>query len=406
MKVRALGKRYQIGESAGYRTLRETIVDAMRIPMRAARMVLRSNGIGDRTPKPTTIWALADANFDVARGEMLGVIGANGAGKSTLLKILSKVTEPTTGKVELFGRVGCLLEVGTGFHPELTGRENVYLSGAILGMHRRDIARRFDEIVSFAEIEKFIDTPVKRYSSGMYVRLAFAVAAHTAPEILLVDEVLAVGDSSFWQKSMDKMRELNTGGATILLVTHNLWFVQTMCSRAILLDHGSISAAGDPLSVIGKYHQGSGVHIPQADAPAAGTSQMSSFNLVPLGEWISPHVATPEAGLRLEFKARITGHSQVKCQVKVNSPDGFIYFSMNSRAIEVAPDGSLSGEVSIQRLMLKGGDYDLYLKVYSMREEPEFLAEACIPLTIEERDATNYPRASFWNSAEWKFHTS
>ncbi len=199
------------------------------------------------------IWALRDVNFNVEQGEVLGIIGRNGAGKSTLLKILSRVTAPTSGRVRVKGRVASLLEVGTGFHPELTGRENVYLNGAILGMNRREIARKFDEIVDFSGVEKFIDTPVKRYSSGMYVRLAFAVAAHLEPEILVVDEVLAVGDAEFQKKCLGKMGEVAQEGRTVLFVSHNMGAIEKLCPRAILLDSGTLSKAGPATDVIFHY---------------------------------------------------------------------------------------------------------------------------------------------------------
>ena len=198
-------------------------------------------------------WALQDVHLDVEPGEIVGIIGHNGAGKSTLLKILARITKPTTGRVELRGRVGSLLEVGTGFHPELTGRENIFLNGSILGMSRREIARRFDEIVAFAEVERFLDTPVKRYSSGMYVRLAFAVAAHLDPEILLVDEVLAVGDAHFQKKCLDKMEGIATGGRTILLVSHQMSLVQRLSRRVALLERGRMTAFGPTEDVIGRY---------------------------------------------------------------------------------------------------------------------------------------------------------
>ena len=198
-------------------------------------------------------WALRDVSFEVKRGELLGIIGRNGAGKSTLLKILSRITEPTSGRAEIHGRVGSLLEVGTGFHPELTGRENIYLNGAILGMHRREITRKFDEIVAFAEIEKFLDTPVKRYSSGMYVRLAFAVAAHLEPEILLVDEVLAVGDSGFQQKCLGKMSDVASGGRTVLFVSHNMAAVKHICPRSIVIASGKIACDDNSHRAIGFY---------------------------------------------------------------------------------------------------------------------------------------------------------
>jgi lipopolysaccharide transport system ATP-binding protein len=212
---------------------------------------LRRNGHSNSE----TIWALKDVSFEVYPGEVVGIIGRNGAGKSTLLKILSRITEPTTGRVELYGRVGSLLEVGTGFHPELTGRENIYLNGAILGMTRREIDKKFDEIVDFAEIEKFIDTPVKHYSSGMYMRLAFAVAAHLEPEILIVDEVLAVGDGHFQRKCLDKMAEVSLEGRTVLFVSHNLDAICKLCTRSMLLISGKLRANGRSFDVVRDYYE-------------------------------------------------------------------------------------------------------------------------------------------------------
>jgi len=208
------------------------------------------------------IWALRDVSFEVKRGEVLGIIGRNGAGKSTLLKILSRITEPTEGKAVLCGRVGSLLEVGTGFHPELTGRENIYLSGAILGMSKTEIDSRFDEIVAFSEIEKFLETPVKRYSSGMYVRLAFAVAAHLNPEILLVDEVLAVGDAAFQRKCLGKMRDTAKGGRTVLFVSHSMKAVSTLCSTGLFLDKGKVRLHGPVQKVVQAYLQSVSSDIP------------------------------------------------------------------------------------------------------------------------------------------------
>ena len=200
-------------------------------------------------------WALKDVSFEVEPGEVVGIVGRNGAGKSTLLKILSRITEPTSGRCEFRGRIGSLLEVGTGFHQELTGRENVYLNGSILGMSRREIARRFDEIVDFSEIEEFLDTPVKRYSSGMYVRLAFGVAAHLNPEILLVDEVLAVGDQRFQKKCLGKMREVGRSGRTVLFVSHNIAALEALCGRCILIDQGQVKAEGETRSILARYYE-------------------------------------------------------------------------------------------------------------------------------------------------------
>ncbi|HEU4794735.1 MAG TPA: ABC transporter ATP-binding protein, partial [Pyrinomonadaceae bacterium] len=230
VKAENLSKVYQIGTRAtGYATLRESLTNAVRSPFATLRR---------RTEATEDVWALRDVSFNVMPGEVLGIIGQNGAGKSTLLKILSRITEPTTGRAELYGRAGSLLEVGTGFHPELTGRENIYLNGAILGMTRPEIQRKFDEIVAFAELEKFLDTPVKRYSSGMYMRLAFSVAAHLDPEILVVDEVLAVGDAAFQKKCLGRMRDISTEGRTVLFVSHNMAAIRSLCQRGILLAAG------------------------------------------------------------------------------------------------------------------------------------------------------------------------
>ncbi len=249
IEVRGLSKRYRLGERLEISTLRELISSRVR--------GLRPSAVpapADR--RDDVINALDDVSVDVRRGELVGIIGRNGAGKSTLLKILSRITEPTAGRATIRGRVASLLEVGTGFHPELTGRENVYMNGAILGMRRDEIRRKFDEIVAFAEVDAFIDTPVKRYSSGMHVRLAFAVAAHLQPEILLVDEVLAVGDIGFQQKCLGKINEVSALGRTVLFVSHNLGAVRGLCSRCLLLEHGRLTADGSPAEVIGKYVAG------------------------------------------------------------------------------------------------------------------------------------------------------
>jgi lipopolysaccharide transport system ATP-binding protein len=251
IRVENLGKRYRIAagrqEAFRYGSLRESLTGALSAPFRRRRSSANvANSPGGRSEQ---FWALRDVSFEVKRGEALGIIGRNGAGKSTLLKILSRITEPTEGAVDLYGRVGSLLEVGTGFHPELTGRENIYLNGAILGMHRFEIERKFDEIVAFAEVEKFLNTPVKHYSSGMYVRLAFAVAAHLEPEILLVDEVLAVGDAAFQRKCLGKMGAVAKEGRTVLFVSHNMGAINELCDKAILLDAGHLilSDVTDPV---------------------------------------------------------------------------------------------------------------------------------------------------------------
>jgi len=245
--VEGLGKRYRIGERERYLALRDVLTNAMKAPWRLFQ------GRGSSNHHRQHIWALKDVSFEVGEGEVVGIIGRNGAGKTTLLKILARVTRPTEGYAEIRGRMGSLLEVGTGFHPELTGRENVYLSGAILGMSKREIERKFDEIVAFAEVEKFIDTPLKYYSSGMQVRLAFAVAAHLEPEILLVDEVLAVGDAAFQKKCMGKMNEVARAGRTILFVSHNMGAISNLCQSCFLLQDGHIVLSGRPDEVLQAY---------------------------------------------------------------------------------------------------------------------------------------------------------
>ena len=251
--VENLSKQYRIGErQAPYHSLRETLATAVTDLSRRLVSIFRSS-TARGSDGDNTIWALNDVSFEIKRGEIVGIIGGNGAGKSTLLKILSRITEPTKGFADIHGRVGSLLEVGTGFHGELTGRENVYLNGAILGMRKAEITRKFEDIVAFAEVEKFIDTPVKHYSTGMYLRLAFAVAAYLESEILIVDEVLAVGDVNFQRKCLDKMQDVGQHGRTVLLVSHNMSAITRMCDRAILLNEGTVIKDGPSTEVVSAY---------------------------------------------------------------------------------------------------------------------------------------------------------
>jgi lipopolysaccharide transport system ATP-binding protein len=251
IQIEGLGKKYTLRhERAGYKTFRETLVSGAQAIARRIRHPFSTRSSEDAEE----FWALQDVNLEIRQGECIGIIGRNGAGKSTLLKILSRITEPTTGRVIINGRVASLLEVGTGFHPELTGRENIYLNGAILGMRRSEIKRKFDEIVDFSGVEKFIDTPVKRYSSGMYVRLAFAVAAHLEPEILIVDEVLAVGDAEFQKKCMGKMEDVSTReGRTVLFVSHNMLAITSLCDKGVLLSQGVVEFAGESRQLVNYY---------------------------------------------------------------------------------------------------------------------------------------------------------
>jgi lipopolysaccharide transport system ATP-binding protein len=253
IRASGISKRYVLGGSgAAYGTFRDSVVNAVRAPFRQSK----SNRV-----EPIILDALSDVSFEIRAGEVVGIIGRNGAGKSTLLKVLSRITDPSTGRIDLYGRVASLLEVGTGFHPELTGRENIFMSGAILGMGRAEIRRKFDEIVAFSEIERFLDTPAKRYSSGMYLRLAFAVAAHLDPEILLVDEVLAVGDASFQRKCLDKMEDVTDEGRTVIFVSHNMPAITRLCPRTILLQSGRVAFDGPSHEAVREYlGSGLGTH--------------------------------------------------------------------------------------------------------------------------------------------------
>ncbi len=296
--VENIGKRYKIGlREEATQTLVETISDVFLSPIKRFK-ALREKSTGDEL-----FWALKDVSFDMHAGEVLGIIGRNGAGKSTLLKILSRITEPTTGQAIVRGRVGSLLEVGAGFHPELTGRENIYLNGAILGMKKTEIEREFDAIVAFAETDKFLDTPIKRYSSGMRVRLGFAVAAHLNPEILIVDEVLAVGDHAFQRKCLGKMDEVSRSGRTVLFVSHNMGSVKRLCTRALLLEDGAVAMTGTPDAVIDTYLAGFEQYAEQALADRTDRAGMGHMRLMDIT--LSVPGAGPDAALAAGGPARV-----------------------------------------------------------------------------------------------------
>jgi lipopolysaccharide transport system ATP-binding protein len=284
IRVEELSKKYLIGHQQ--RDRHPTFKDLLTNSARSLGNALRKPAAQLRTRSTEELWALKNVSFQVHEGERVGIIGRNGAGKSTLLKILSRITEPTEGRIALQGRVGSLLEVGTGFHPELTGRENIYLNGAILGMSKSEIERKFDEIVAFSEVEKFLDTPVKRYSSGMYVRLAFAVAAHLETEILIVDEVLAVGDIQFQKKCLEKMGNVTKEGRTVLFVSHNMQAVSVLCQSAILLENGTIAAQGPSLQVVEQYLSSGGSQVPAEalwsfkEAPGASPAKLRSVSVL------------------------------------------------------------------------------------------------------------------------------
>jgi lipopolysaccharide transport system ATP-binding protein len=308
IRVEHLGKRYPLAgrrNTAGYRTLRESVTGGVATLARRLR---------SRAGTTSDFWALRDVSFEVPPGEVVGIVGRNGAGKSTLLKVLSRITKPSTGRVLLHGRVGSLLEVGTGFHPELTGRENVFLNGSVLGMSRREVARKFDAIVAFAEVEQFLDTPVKRYSSGMYVRLAFAVAAHLEPEILIVDEVLAVGDAAFQKKCLGKMNEVSRGGRTVLVVSHNTAVLASLCTSGVVLDRGAVKEAGPIARCLRAYAGGVLSGLPAAlDLPRDPNkpSQLTRIELAADGG---------RSTSRFEYGDRLTIRAAFASDVPTRSP--------------------------------------------------------------------------------------
>lgn len=326
IKVDNVSKQYRIGvQQESYATLRDVLTRAIRAPLKWARRGEQADA--------EVFWALKDISFEVQPGQVVGIIGRNGAGKSTLLKVLARITEPTHGRITLYGRVGSLLEIGTGFHPELTGKENIYLSGAILGMKREEIKRKFDEIVSFAEIEKFIATPVKRYSSGMYMRLAFAVAAHLEPEILLVDEVLAVGDASFQKKCLGKMSEVAKHGRTVLFVSHNMTAINQLCSRAVLLADGHVARIGETSELVAEYLKAGSEggservwHDPQS-APGNDKVRLHAVRIVSCGTVSSEVNIDKDVSVEVEFWNYLPGARNLCVNIYLENSMGITVLS-------------------------------------------------------------------------------
>jgi len=351
IRVEGIGKRYRVGQRERYRALRDVLAGAFR----------RN---GKRTPADF-IWAVRDVSFEVKQGEVVGLIGRNGAGKSTLLKLLARITRPTVGRAELHGRIGSLLEVGTGFHPELTGRENIFLSGAILGMSQAEIRRKFDEIVAFSEVERFIDTPLKHYSSGMGMRLAFAVAAHLEPEILLVDEVLSVGDAAFQKKCLGKMGQVSSEGRTILFVSHNMAAVKTLCRKAILMRDGVVAASGAVGNVVDHYLLGAapGASVKEwpdpSTAPGNESIRMSYIRIIPP----EGHATiTIDTGVLIEIGFdNLREDINLDCTVYLTSSDGVLIFEsgyiISSDADSRSGSYHLTGR--IPEHLLNAGRYSL-----------------------------------------------
>ncbi|MEM7220393.1 MAG: ABC transporter ATP-binding protein [Pseudomonadota bacterium] len=331
IKVEGLSKQYRIGSVTDSKlTLQDKIIRGLQTPFRRAAGLLKGNS-NAAMDMNETFWALKDVSFEIQKGEVVGIIGRNGAGKSTLLKLLSRITEPTTGSATIRGRVGSLLEVGTGFHPQLTGRENVFLNGSILGMSEQEVRSKFDEIVDFSEVGKFIDTPVKYYSSGMKVRLAFAVAAHVQPEVLIVDEVLSVGDVSFRKKCMEKMHEAGASGSTVLVVSHNAQAITSMCDRAIWLNQGQMYDDGPVSEIVSRYlRQGMGLSSARAwnadEAPGGDIARLLSMRaLDPKGEDIVDLDVTNDCCIETEIEVLEPGHGIVMNMILQNS-DGIHAF--------------------------------------------------------------------------------
>jgi len=398
IRAEKLSKQYTISiGSRRHDTLRDQIVEGLKA-------LARRNG--HPRPRRETFWALQDVSFEVKRGEVMGIIGPNGSGKSTLLKVLSRITEPTTGQAEIHGRVGSLLEVGTGFHQELTGRENIYLNGAILGMKKAEIDRKFDEILAFAGVERFIDTPVKRYSSGMYVRLAFSVAAHLEPEILLVDEVLAVGDAAFQRKCLGKLRDVTAQGRTVVFVSHNMAVVRNLCSRALLLQSGQVRAAGETEHVVQRYleaaydHQTTPLPLSErTDRLGSGTVRIVSFNAH------SYEGELPRTGAGIELEVRYValeketiGKLFLAIRVKDvlgNSVFGCSTAMTNSDFFDAPPKGRIS--CRLDHLPLVPGRYWIDLKMLDTDNLADHITNAA---TFDVVDGTA-GRTLNYLSPEW-----
>jgi lipopolysaccharide transport system ATP-binding protein len=416
IRAENLGKKYIISHQqegiGSYKALRDVITDKAKVLLNPFKNQKSSN-------HKEEFWALKDLYFDITKGERVGIIGRNGAGKSTLLKVLSRITEPTTGKIQIKGRLASLLEVGTGFHPELTGRENIYLNGAILGMSKLEISRKFDEIVVFAEVEKFLDTPVKRYSSGMYVRLAFAVAAHLEPEILVVDEVLAVGDTQFQQKCLGKMEEVGQQGRTVFFVSHNMASIQHLCTKAMLLKGGVLVATGKPSDVIRQYlsdsQEGSSVDIRDwRDRLTSGEARLTRLE-------ISDGSGNPTTSIPVNGTVRFTFHAEFYNSI-LNPCFGVLIYSgfgeplLDIRSIhsglEIGPiKGDIIVSAEIKNLGLYPGRYILspWISDAGVTSDIDFVKLCCSlqmePAAGPHGDLKLDPLwGKYWIPSKWQQH--
>lgn len=384
IRVENLGKQFRIGSrQQKYVTMRDTLAHAFVAPFKRVTGLLRGDSSA-ASNLTETFWALKDVSFEVNRGEVIGIIGHNGAGKSTLLKILTRITEPTEGTARIRGRVSSLLEVGTGFHPELTGRENVYLNAAILGMTRSEIESKFDEIVAFAETEKFVDTPVKHYSSGMYLRLAFAVAAHLEPEILLIDEVLAVGDANFQKKCLGKMSQIADQGRTVLFVSHNMPSIQTLCSRAVLLSSGRLVYDGTPQDTIDHYlktvtQSGEAVFGPDTPRKGSGGARITKArllnerneitNAIPMGEGF-----TVEMEFEADTQIMSPGFSVLLSSVMKGNIAHWVTDVTEGELPPYSQGGTI--RLFVKNLNLLPGTYYLALSIDEHRQERDMIENA------------------------------
>jgi lipopolysaccharide transport system ATP-binding protein len=398
-----LCKRYCLnGRQARYHTLRDTIADCARSLFHRASAAGKNGA--KRHSSRETIWALKDASFEVKQGEVVGVIGRNGAGKSTLLKLLSRITEPTAGHAEIWGRVGSLLEVGTGFHPELTGRENTFFNGAVLGMRRSDIITKFDEIVAFAEVEKFIDTPVKHYSTGMYLRLAFAVAAHLQPDVLLVDEILAVGDVAFQRKCIGKMGEVARQGRTVLFVSHNLAAVRALCNRGILLEHGEIVQAGPTQLAIHHYQKDLATKRTEAT-----TAEVDFTDIQVNGEGY----ATIDCGS--EFDVSFTLHMKeaypgfyLWCMLQDGNGEYIVHAPTSNKELNIPCEpGQYAITLHFPALWLRPGVYGLHFKLLGSTlssVKARFLSEN-VMLDVSGSDGSEATKAYLTPQVNWSVHS-